>query len=43
VHLRIPPGLSEGSYRLLITKQFGGTAAGEIPFDIAFSSQVKQD
>ena len=44
VHIRIPPGLSAGSYRLLITKLSGGTAspAGEIPFDVAFLSKVEQ-
>lgn len=45
VHLPIPASFSEGSYRVVILKQSAGTTspAGEIPFDIAFSSKVEQD
>ncbi len=46
VALHVPPGLSEGEYRLLILKQRSGSSTasvGEIAFAIAFSGKVKQD
>jgi Putative zinc-finger len=44
VQLSIPPGMREGQYHLLILQKSGITAApvGEIPFTIAFSSEVEE-
>lgn len=44
VVLPIPAGLREGEYKLVITDQVAGssTPAGELPFSIAFSSQIQQ-
>jgi hypothetical protein len=42
--LAIPSGFQEGDYKLIILDQAGGrtTPAGELPFTVAFSAQIKQ-
>ena len=44
VVLPVPSGLREGEYKLIITDQSAGTStpAGELPFTVAFSSQIQQ-
>jgi hypothetical protein len=44
VVLPIPPGFREGEYKLVIADQAAGTSAtaGELPFTVAFSTQIQQ-
>jgi hypothetical protein len=44
VVLPIPSGFREGDYKLVITDQIAGAlrSAGELPFTVAFSIQIKQ-
>ena len=44
VVLPIPPGFREGDYKLLILAKTAGTSvsAGELPFTVAFSTQIQQ-
>lgn len=44
VIFNVPAGISEGDYKLVILDQSAGTTApaGELPFTVAFSTQIQQ-